>query len=106
MERSGSRFAVGDVPPRRVDRLVATALLQALHPAGSPRSRALVLARLAEGHPEALELAVGQILRRELGRPTGVTVAATHSLRLARGLMPSATELVGKVQGSGGDRSP
>lgn len=97
MERPGRGFAGGVGPPRRVDLLVATALLQALHPAGGPEAHAQVLSRLADGHPEALELAVGQILRREHGRPTRVTVAATDSLRLARRLMRSMAGLVGEV---------
>ena len=70
------------------DRLVARALLQALDADSAPHVSAAALARLASGHPESLDRAVAQILRRENGRPTAVTRRAAASLRLARSLLP------------------
>ncbi len=77
--------------PRRSpvsDRLVARALLHALDADSAPQVSAAPLARLASGHPESLDRAIAQILRRENGRPTAVTRRAAASLRLARSLLP------------------
>ncbi|MGH8975658.1 MAG: hypothetical protein ACRD0C_20935 [Acidimicrobiia bacterium] len=82
----------GTAGHRVVDRLVANALLGALRPEGDSHDVALRLAQLATGRPEYLDLALGQILREEGGRPTVVTRAATASLRSARSLLRAERE--------------
>jgi hypothetical protein len=90
MERSNHRASAvaHDVrlstPGRLVDRLLATALVQALTPEVGTGEAADALADLAKGRLRALDEARYQLLRSEDGRPTQVTSSAAAALRLAR----------------------
>lgn len=74
------------------DRLLASALLHALHSERGLRESASALARQADNHVEALDRALAHLLRRASERPTAVTSRADEMLRMARSL---AAGLVG-----------
>lgn len=80
------------------DRLVASALVHALHPDRGMEAAAVALVRQAGDHPEALDRALAHLLRRASPRPTLVTERAAAELRLARAL-------VAGVAAAAGDRS-
>lgn len=81
------------------DRLVASALVHALHPDRGIEASAVALVRQAGNHPEALDRALAHLLRRASQRPTVVTERAAAELRLARAL------LVAGVAAAAGDGS-
>jgi hypothetical protein len=91
--------------PGLVDRLLATALVQALAPDAQPHTSAVVLARIAGGRPEALVRARSQLLRNENGRPTRLTEAALDALGLAQavGPVPDAGAPDGRGLSAAGD---
>lgn len=67
-----------------IDRLLACALVNALHPERTVQAVAADLAEQATDHPEALDRALAQLMRRARERPTALTDRAAESLRLAR----------------------
>lgn len=67
-----------------IDRLLASALVHALHPERTVQAAAADLAERATDHPEALDRALALLLRRARERPTALTDRAAQSLRLAR----------------------
>jgi hypothetical protein len=73
-----------------IDRLLANALVHALHPERSLQTSADDLARKASGHPEALDRALALLMRRARERPTALTERAAQSLRLARSVTARA----------------
>lgn len=101
MERSSNGASAGaqearlPASGRLVDRLVATALVQALTPALEPGPASSHLADLADGRPQARS----QLLRNEDGRPTNVTSAAATALLRARSVV--AGRLQDRSDGNG-----
>lgn len=73
-----------------IDRLLASALVHALHPERSVQTAAAELAEQAIDHPEALDRALALLMRRAGERPTALTERAAQSLRLARSLAITA----------------
>ena len=77
------------------DRLLACALVHALHPECTVQAAAADLAEQANHHPEALDRALALLLRRARERPTALTDRAAQSLRLARSAAGVAVALPG-----------
>lgn len=72
------------------DRLLASALVHALHPERSIQESAAALARQADNRAEALDRALAYLLRRTSERPTTLTERAAETLRAARRLAVAA----------------
>lgn len=89
------------------DRLVASALVHALHPDRGMEAAAVALVRQAGNHPEALDRALAHLLHRVSQRPTVVTERAAAELRLARALLVAGvpTAAGGRSGSAGGPRS-
>ena len=73
-----------------VNRLLASALVHALHPERTLQVAATDLAEQATDHPEALDRALALLMRRASERPTALTDRAAQSLRLARSVAAAA----------------
>lgn len=89
------------------DRLVASALVHALHPDRGMEEAAVALVRQAGDHPEALDRALAHLLRRATQRPTAVTDRAAAELRLARSLLAAGVAAAASdgSRSAGGPRS-
>jgi hypothetical protein len=79
---------------------VFAALRHAVRAEDGTQHAAIMLARLAGGHPESLDRAVARIVRQEDGRPTRVTGRAADSLRAARSLRGRGREASDETGGT------